>query len=39
MDNFKCQLDEELAYKNVQRFVMPQGFVEFNKMFEDINEN
>ena len=40
MDNFKnAHPDEELAYKNVQRFVMPQGFVEFNKMFEDINEN
>jgi hypothetical protein len=40
MDNFKeARPDPEVAYRNVQKYVMPKGFDQFNRMFEDINEN
>lgn len=40
MDNFKeARPDPEAAYRSVQKYIMPKGFDQFNKMFEAINEN
>jgi glycosyltransferase involved in cell wall biosynthesis len=40
MDNFQNALpDVEVAYKKIQKYKMPEGFNEFNKMFKAINEN
>ena len=40
MENFQNALpDVEVAYKKIQKYKMPEGFNEFNKMFEAINEN
>ena len=40
MENFNnASPDTEIAFRNVQKYVMPSGFSDFNNMFKAINEN
>ena len=40
MNNFEfAKADVEFAYKNVQKFKLPNGFIEFNIALRKLNEN